>query len=283
MTENSNMKKIQSKGLLTLVIILVIIGISTTSATHYIRSQNELAISDSTLTTDTVLAANKLLIMDNPNRVRYPKILREHREESKDYIVNYLRREREYIKLMFRRGKNYMPAAREIFDRYGVPHEFQVLPALESNFKGNAVSPAGAVGYWQFMSQLAREYGLKVGGQHDERKNFTKSTIAASKFIRDRLKAYNNDPLLVVAAYNAGTGRVSYAIKKSGVKDYWQLQQYLPAETRRFVLRFLALNVVEMNYDKFLANRMDFDEPATLQLAVYDSENTEELIAPPAM
>lgn len=277
------MKQIQSKGLLTLVIILVIIGISTTSATRYISSQKMIAENDSTSISDTTQAVRSLYIVDNPNRVRYPAILREHREESKDYIVNYLRREREYIKLMFRRGKNYMPIAREIFDRYDVPHEFQVLPALESNFKGSAVSPAGAVGYWQFMSQLAREYGLKIGGPNDERKNFHKSTVAASKFIRDRLKAYDNDPLLVVAAYNAGTGRVSYAIKKAGVKDYWQLQQYLPAETRRFVLRFLALNVVAMNYDKFLANNMDFDEPPTIQLASFDSSRSESLIAPPAM
>lgn len=277
------MKQIQSKGLLTLVIILVIIGISTTSATRYIKSQNKIAENDSTSISDTAQAVRSLYIVDNPNRVRYPAILREHREESKEYIVNYLRREREYIKLMFRRGKNYMPIAREIFDRYDVPHEFQVLPALESNFKGSAVSPAGAVGYWQFMSQLAREYGLKVGGANDERKNFHKSTTAASKFIRDRLKAYDNDPLLVVAAYNAGTGRVSYAIKKAGVKDYWQLQQYLPAETRRFVLRFLALNVVAMNYDKFLANNMDFDEPPTIQLASFDSARTDNFITPPAM
>lgn len=247
-----------------------------------IGSQSKVVLKDSTSTTDSTLERRNFYVINNPNRVVYPKILREHREESKDYIVKYLRREREYIKLMFRRGKNYMPIARNIFDKYGVPHEFQVLPALESNFKSTAVSPAGAVGYWQFMGQLAREYGLKIGGPHDERKNFHKSTVAASKFIRDQLKIYN-DPLLVVAAYNCGPGRVNLAIRKSGAKDYWQLQQYLPAETRRFVLRFLALNVVEMNYDKFLANQMDFNEPATIQLASYDSIKNELAQTPPSM
>jgi len=277
------MREIQSKSLLTLVIILIIIGISTTSATLYMGSSTKVAVTDSTLANDSTGVAGNLYVVANPNRVKYPALLREHREESKDYIIKYLKRERDYVKLMFRRGKNYMPIARNIFDRYGVPHEFQVLPALESNFKSNAVSPVGAVGYWQFMAELARDYGLKTGGPNDERKNFNKSTIAASKFIRDQLKIYNNDPLLVVAAYNAGPGRVNYAIKKSGTKDYWQLHQYLPAETRRFVLRFLALNVVAMNYDKFLANTMDFDEPPTIQLAARDSMKNDVAGIPPAM
>lgn len=276
------MKKIQSKSLLTLIIILIIIGISTTSATRFMGIQKEVAVSDSTTKMDSAVAKRSLYIMDNPNRVTYPKILREHRDESKEYIVNYLRRERGYVKLMFRRGKSYMPVARSIFDKYGVPHEFQVLPALESNFTSNAVSPAGAVGYWQFMGELAREYGLKIGGPNDERKNFRKSTNAAAKFIRNQLKVYDNDPLLVVAAYNCGPGRVNQAIRKSGAKDYWQLKQFLPAETRRFVLRFLALNVVDMNYDKFLAGNMDFEEPATIQLASYDSNKNEIVQAPDA-
>lgn len=274
------MKKIQSKSLLTLVIILIIIGISTTSATRFMGGNGKAIVGTPTSDGDTTAGQNDFYIIDNPARVKYPAILREHRKESKEYIAKYLKKEREYVLWMFRKGKNYMPVARDIFDRYGVPHEFQVLPALESNFKASAVSPAGAVGYWQFMPQLARDYGLKIGGPNDERKNFHKSTVAASRFIRDQLKNYDNDPLLVVAAYNAGPGRVDYAIRKSGGKHYWQLQQYLPAETRRFVLQFLALNVVVMNYDKFLANNMNFDEPPTLQIASRDSIRKEFIDAP---
>ncbi len=270
------MKKIQSKSLLTLIIILIIIGISTTSATRYIGTQSKV-VTDSTIKTDSSGNPKGLSMIDNPNRVVYPEILSEHREESKAYIRKYMRKEREYIKLMFRRGKSYLPVARNILNKYDVPIEFQVLPALESNFSAQAVSPAGAVGYWQFMPELAREYGLKIGGKYDERKNFSKSTVAAAKFFRDQLKVYNDDPLLVVAAYNSGTGRVNLAIKKSGIKnpDYWQIREYLPAETRRFVMNFLALNVIHSNYDKFLAKTINFDEPASIQLASYDSVKSE--------
>ncbi len=270
------MKKLQSKSLLTLIIILIIIGISTTSATRYIGTQSKVVL-DSTIKKDSSDSTSSLYTIDNPNRVIYPEILREHREESKAYIKKYMHKEREYIKLMFRRGKSYMPIAERILDKYDVPPEFQVLPALESNFNAHAVSPAGAVGYWQFMPELAREYGLKIGGKYDERKNFTKSTIAAAKFFRDQLEQYNDDPLLVVAAYNSGPGRVNYAIRKSGAKDpdYWKIKAYLPAETRRFVMNFLALNVIRTNYDMFLKKNIDFDEPATIQIASNDSTKNE--------
>lgn len=275
------MKKIQSKSLLTLVIILIIIGISTTSARNIMISQSDVVL-DSTLNNDSSALVSSFYVIDNPRRVLYPEILEEHRDESQDYIHKYIRKERSYIKLMFHRGEKYMPVAQKIFDQYGVPYEFQVLPALESNFTAHAVSPAGAVGYWQFMSELAREYGLKTGGKYDERKNFKKSTVAAAKFFRDQLNVYNNDVLLVVASYNCGPGRVNYAIKKSGKKDadFWDIKHNLPAETRRFVMRFLALNVVAMNYDKFLASKLDFNEPATIQIASLDSVKKEIVEAP---
>jgi hypothetical protein len=268
------MKNIQSKSLLTLIIILFIIGFST-SAKNFIGSNGVYHIDS--IPADSLKSS--IYITENPDRVIFPDILREHREETKAYIKRYSSKERGYIIHMFNKGKNYFPQAVEIFNKYGLPLEFRVLPALESNFNANAVSPAGAVGYWQFMSQLAREYGLAIGGgSKDERRNFKKSTTAAAKFFRDQLIKFDNDILLVVAAYNSGTGRVRSAIKKSGVKnpDYWQVKEFLPAETRRFVMNFVSLNVIADNYDKFIAKDMDFEEPRLIQLAQVDSLMTPE-------
>ena len=97
--------------------------------------------------------------------------------------------------------------------------KLQMIPVLESEFNANAVSPVGAVGHWQFMATLAKEYGLRTGGKYDERKNFAKSTVAAAKFFRDQLDYFNDDLLLSVAAYNCGQGRVRSSIKKSGKAD----------------------------------------------------------------
>jgi membrane-bound lytic murein transglycosylase D len=181
---------------------------------------------------------------------------------------------------MFNRGKKYFPTATDIFDKYNVPDEFQMLPALESNFNPNAVSNAGAVGYWQFMGELASEYGLSISHKNDERKNFTKSTVAAAKFFRDQLNALNDDILLTVAAFNCGMGRVTSALKKSSKSnpDFWDVKEYLPKETRIFVMKFIALNVISANYDKFLNHKLNFNEPPLIQLAQLDSSQKDNLL-----
>ena len=265
------MKTIQSKSLLSLIIIFFIIGFST-SAKELIgySVQN---YSDSTLDSINPNIHLKSTLIRNPDWVVYPVSLQEHRNESKEYVKQYSKKQRDYIIYMFNRGKKYFPKATDIFDKYDVPDEFQMLPALESNFNPNAVSNAGAVGYWQFMGELASEYGLSISHKNDERKNFTKSTIAAAKFFRDQLNALNDDILLTVAAFNCGMGRVTSALKKSSKQnpDFWDVKEYLPKETRIFVMKFIALNVISANYDKFLNHKMNFNEPPLIQLAQVDS------------
>ena len=157
------MKSIQSKSLLTLIIIFFIIGFST-SAKNLFGFENRTKSSDAD-TISTEVHFEKTLVR-NPDRVIYPLSLEEDREKSKDYVKHYSRSEREYIIHMFHKGKNFFPKAVAIFDKYDVPDELQMLPALESNFNGNAVSKAGAVGYWQFMRELAGEHGLQTGGKY---------------------------------------------------------------------------------------------------------------------
>jgi membrane-bound lytic murein transglycosylase D len=81
--------------------------------------------------------------------------------------------------------------------------------------------------------------GLKVSARYDERKDMTKSTHAASKYLSSLFNIYG-DWLLVIAAYNGGAGRVNAAIKKSGSKDFWKLQRYLPIESKNHVKKFIA-------------------------------------------
>lgn len=268
------MKSIQSKSLLTLIIIFFIIGFST-SAKNLFGFENRTKSSDAD-TISTEVHFEKTLVR-NPDRVIYPLSLEEDREKSKDYVKHYSRSEREYIIHMFHKGKNFFPKAVAIFDKYDVPDELQMLPALESNFNGNAVSKAGAVGYWQFMRELAGEYGLQTGGKYDERRNFTKSTVAAAKFLRDQLDYFDGDLLLTVASFNCGPGRVVSDIKKTGKRNatFWDIKKYLPNETRLFVMRFIALNVVAANYDNFLKKHLNFEEPPLIQLATIDSSQKE--------
>jgi len=265
------MKRIQSKSLLTLIIIFFIIGFSTSAKD--IIGVNPDNYSDSTLDSISPNVRIESALIKNPDWVAYPASLAEHRGESKDYVKHYSKKERSYIIYMFNKGKKFFPKVLHIFDKYDVPYVFQILPALESNFNANAVSNAGAVGYWQFMSELAGEYGLHTSSKNDERKNFSKSTTAAAKFFRDQLDFFNNDILLTVAAFNCGQGRVLSALKKSEKTDadFWDIKKYLPQETRIFVMKFIALNVISKNYDKFLDHKLNFSEPPLIQLALVDS------------
>ena len=81
--------------------------------------------------------------------------------------------------------------------------------------------------------------GLKVGRKVDERRDLAKSTHAASKYLNSLFNLYG-DWLLVIAAYNSGPGTVNSAIRRSGTRDFWALQNYLPLESRNHVKKFIA-------------------------------------------
>ena len=140
-------------------------------------------------------------------------------------------------------GKPYFDMMDDILERYGLPVELKYLSVIESELKSFAVSWAGAVGPWQFMPQTARDMGLVVNRSRDERKDFTKSTYAAARYLTSLYGIYN-DWLLVIAAYNGGPGRVDAAIRKSGSRNFWNLQYYLPTESRNHVKKFIATHYI---------------------------------------
>jgi membrane-bound lytic murein transglycosylase D len=127
----------------------------------------------------------------------------------------------------------------KVFRRYGLPVELKYLAVIESELKSSALSPVGALGPWQLMPGTAHDLGLQITTQCDERTNYYKSTKAAALYLKD-LYAQFGDWLLVLAAYNSGPGPVYAAIQKSGSRNFWALQDYLPAETRGHVKRFIA-------------------------------------------
>jgi membrane-bound lytic murein transglycosylase D len=140
-------------------------------------------------------------------------------------------------------GKPYLDMMDAILVQHGLPKELKYLSVIESNLKSNARSYAGAVGPWQFMPGTARNMGLKVGNKYDERKDFYKSTHAASKYLTGLFEIYG-DWLLVIAAYNSGPGNVNKAIRKSGSRDFWTLQRYLPVQSKIHVKKFIATHYI---------------------------------------
>lgn len=128
----------------------------------------------------------------------------------------------------------------EVFTTYDLPVELKYLAVIESKLNTQAVSGAGAVGLWQLMPVAAKQFGLKIG-KYDERRNAYKSSVAAAKCLKYLHKMFD-DWLLTLAAYNCGPGGVFKAIKKSGSRNFWVLQQHLPEETRKHVKKFIAMH-----------------------------------------
>ncbi len=143
-------------------------------------------------------------------------------------------------KLKAKHGAN-LATIDEVFTKYNLPLELKYLAVIESKLDSKTVSSAGAVGMWQLMPDAARSFGLKVGGGRDERRNNYKSTVAAAKCLT-YLHNMFDDWLLTLAAYNCGPGGVLKAIKKSGSRDFWVLQNFLPLETRNHVKKFIAIH-----------------------------------------
>jgi membrane-bound lytic murein transglycosylase D len=155
------------------------------------------------------------------------------------YITRYVQTNRELLEKMKRKGVSSFKLMDALFKRYKLPVELKYLAVVESELKRTAVSPVGAVGPWQLMPATAQLLGLKINAQCDERTHLYKSTCAAAIYLRD-LHSEFGDWLLVLAAYNSGAAAVHRAIRRSGSRDFWQLQTYLPAETRMHVKKILA-------------------------------------------
>jgi len=160
-----------------------------------------------------------------------------------NFVEDYVDRFGESLEEMKGWGKPYFDMMDGILTQYGLPIELKYLAVIESQLKANARSWAGAVGPWQFMPATARNMGLHVSKKYDERRDYQKSTHAASKYLTKLYDMYG-DWLLVIAAYNGGPGKVNSAIAKSGSRDFWMLQQYLPAESRNHVKKFIATHYI---------------------------------------
>lgn len=142
--------------------------------------------------------------------------------------------------LMFKRANRWFPVMEPILSEYGIPDDFKYLAVIESGLS-NVVSPSGAAGFWQFLKGTAKDYGLEVDNDVDERYHVQKSTEAACKYFRESFQKFN-DWTLVAAAYNAGKRRVSEALEEQKSDSYYDL--LLSEETSRYVFRVLALKTI---------------------------------------
>lgn len=150
--------------------------------------------------------------------------------------------------LTLKRANRYMPVIVPILKQQSIPLDFIYLAAIESAFNPLAYSPAKAAGIWQFMASTAREYGLEVNEDIDERYNVEKATVAACKYLRNAYKMYGSW-VNAAAAYNAGTKRITAELERQDVDEAFDL--HLVQETSRYVFRILATKEVFSSPQKY--------------------------------
>jgi len=130
----------------------------------------------------------------------------------------------------------------------GVPLDFFYLAAIESDLDPHAASYAGAVGYWQFREETAKEYGLLITDHIDQRKDLSVATTAAAKYFSRAYQRFHNWTL-AAAAYNRGSYGLQQALDQQGVSSFFDL--YLNTETHRYIYRILAMKVIMENPEKY--------------------------------
>ncbi len=145
---------------------------------------------------------------------------------------------------MHAKADKYLPKIEKILKSYGIPSDFKYIPIVESGLDPRVSSHKGAGGYWQFMPATARLYGLRVDGKVDERKDFTKSTHAAARYLKALYDQFG-DWTLVAAAYNVGGGSLKSSMRRQKKDDYYNLR--LNNETGSYVYKIISVKEVIEN------------------------------------
>jgi membrane-bound lytic murein transglycosylase D len=188
------------------------------------------------------------------------------------FVKDYLEVHEERLIKMKDWGQPYFLIIENILKRYRLPATLKYLAVIESDLNTNALSTAGAVGPWQLMPGTARDLGLVVNESRDDRTDLNKSTHAAAKYLMELHKNLG-DWLLVVAAYNGGPARVENIITKKKSRDFWNIQNNLPTESRNHVKKFIATHYIfERNGSE--TTGLKRSQPATLspeELAISDT------------
>jgi membrane-bound lytic murein transglycosylase D len=168
-----------------------------------------------------------------------------------DFVRKYMESHKKTLAVVDSRSKTKFSMMDNVFQKNNLPHQLKYLAVIESALNNNAVSPVGAVGPWQFMSETGRLMGLTVNGKRDDRTDWFKSTTAAAKYL-NYLYAEMQDWLLVIASYNCGPTPVKRAIEKTGSRNFWDIKPYLPRETQGHVMAFIATASIFENMKKFI-------------------------------
>ncbi len=180
-------------------------------------------------------------------------------EQVKRFIEQYQTRDQQHVERALGRSRDDLDTMRRIFEEAKLPPDLAYMALVESAFLRDSVSRAGAVGPWQFTEATARYYGMKVGQGVDERRDIEKSTMAATRYMRELILNFGSGSsvMLALAAYNLGPTKVRRAVRtvEDPIKqrNFWYLYRVraLPVETRQYVPKIVAAIIIGRNPQRF--------------------------------
>jgi membrane-bound lytic murein transglycosylase D len=185
------------------------------------------------------------------NAARY-EIPLETNEAVERWIEFFTERSRDRFATYLARAGRYEDMIRNRLRAADLPEDLLYLAMIESGMNPNAYSRAHAVGMWQFIRGTGRLYGLEISYWLDERRDPYKATDAAIAHLGDLYEEFGSW-YLAAAAYNAGAGRVSRGIRRTGSTDFWDLAdaRVLRRETRNYVPKLIAAATIARNLEKY--------------------------------
>ena len=175
--------------------------------------------------------------------------------------------------LILKRSWRFLPEIEQLLAEFGGHDDLKYLAVAESALS-DVTSPAKASGFWQFMPTTAKEYGMEVTNEWDERYDLRKATAAAVKYLKSSYGRLG-DWALTCAAYNCGEGGIKKQMREQGCKDYWGL--HLNTETSRYVYRILAYKILLQNPQQygFYVRQKDCYQPLQYKEITIDSSITD--------
>ena len=163
----------------------------------------------------------------------------------------------------------YFPMIEQRLKANGVPDDFKYLCVAESALR-HQTSPAGAVGFWQFLKGTAPSFGLEVSNEVDERYHVQKSTDAACKYLKDAYAKFGSWTA-AAASYNCGMGGYNKFSTYQQTSDYYNLM--LPEETMRYVFRIITFKYLMSKADEigYIVSAKDAYKPIATRTITVDA------------
>jgi len=182
--------------------------------------------------------------------------------------------ERNFFINSYKRSGRYINKIVKELNEAGLPEELAWLPIVESGFSERALSPARALGLWQFIPSTGYKFGLKRDDWIDERLDPEKSTKAAIAYFQELHRMFG-DWTTVLAAYNSGEGNVLRVIRGQKINyldNFWDLYEGLPRETARYVPRFLATLHILKEPEQYGFDLGETEEPLSFEVVTIEKQ-----------